>query len=84
MKIEAWITKYLLTKGIYKVSAEKCRPEMIKELDSKWGNYFHGKEWHATEADAKAHAAVIIAAKRKSIARQIASIDKMEKLILGK
>lgn len=76
MKI--WVTKYLFTKGILEVEGE-VDPKYPNMLITTSYGYFHGAEWHESKALAVARARTMVAAKRKSVAKTIALLDKLEK-----
>lgn len=85
--MKVWITKYALSSGIIEADAEISSnfPSMIN--CAKTGFFadipfpvFHGdgKDWHRTEADAKARANAMVQAKIKSVKK---SLEKLEKLV---
>lgn len=79
--VKIWITKYSLSSG--KID------ETIAEIDSlslgmatireKFQSHLHGKEWHRSRESAVSQVLLNIAAKRRSIAKQIAKLDVLEK-----
>lgn len=76
--MKVYVTKYLFTEGIIEVEGESrdSADGMI------WAGYFQGNEWHPTREDAIKHALTMIATKRKSIAKQLAAIEELEKSLL--
>lgn len=85
MKIDAWITKYLFTAGIQKISGEYDEEYkgMLVENKGKYTRYFHGNDWHRTEAAAMAHAIKMVTKKRKTIEKQAAALDALERSLKG-
>jgi hypothetical protein len=79
--ITAYVTLHLFTAGITKVTGEvnPAYPKMLTVHETHpFTQYFHGKDWHRTKEEAVAHAFKMIAAKRKSIQKQLAKIDKLD------
>ena len=73
----AFITKYALTTGIYKVEGE-VKDDMFKQLRNGSGafdQYFFGKDWHLTEEGAIARAEEMRIRKLKSLDAQIKKIS---------
>jgi hypothetical protein len=78
-KITAWVTKYALTKGIYKA---------LGSVNVRTGNlYFYGRThgyhvykniWHRTEAEAMARAEEMRTAKIASLKKQIAKLEQLK------
>lgn len=81
---EVWVTKYALTTGIAHGMAQvesgiSDRMISVKSPESFGGHMlFHKPYWHRTELNAKAHVRKMIAAKRKSIQKQLAKLDALE------
>lgn len=79
--MKAWITKYALTKGILEVDDAElystCDDAICVPSISPLAG-FHGDDWHYTLGSAEAKALKMIAAKRKSIAKTLAKLDKLE------
>lgn len=77
---EVWLTKYALTNGVERLeNVEDVGDGMIADRKSGgWTNHYHGREWHRSHADAVADVLSRIAAKRKSIAKTLAKLDKLE------
>lgn len=78
-----WITKYLFTRGIQQEMAFVFDdlPGMITvRLDGGLNGeqYFHGKDWHRSLAEAKAQAFKMITKKRATIAKQIRQLNKLD------
>lgn len=78
MKI--YVTKYAISSGIRETEAESTNHKgMVKELGCRWDTYYHAPEYATTLEAAKAKVIEMITAKRKSIAKQLAKLDKLEK-----
>lgn len=82
--ITAYITKYALTQGIWKCTAETVRDVEGMIVVRRSGNYpayFHGegKEWHRTEEEAFQRVDEMRRKKIKSLEKQI---EKLEDLIV--
>ena len=84
-KIDAWITKYLFTRGIIKARGRVSDGMLVADWEGALNDecYFHGKDWHRTETDAKTHALKMVAAKRKTIVKQVAALDELERSLKG-
>lgn len=68
-----WITKYALTQGIQKKTAEGCfdtSPTMISVRGGYAPEFYHNNDWHRTEADAINRALEMQANKLSSIEKQ--------------
>ena len=78
-RFTAWVTKYALTCGIKQMEVEDwhdARPGMV--LNTKTITTYHVPDWHRTEAEAKARAEEMRAAKIASLRKQIAKLEAME------
>ena len=80
MKI--WVTQYALTEGVrVREGTVSCDGKMATV---KWPGglngvlYLHGKDFQLSEEAAKKRFADMIAAKRKSLAKQIKKLDALE------
>jgi hypothetical protein len=89
--ITAWVTKWALTQGIFKVRATVCTntvPDgsMISwNFTSSlpgWSEYAHreGKDWHRTVQGAVARAEVMRKGKIATLRKKIAELEKQGKL----
>lgn len=80
-----WITKYALTKGIYSCRATNAQHAserdigMIRDVDAAYMTFYFRPHWHETKDAAVARVKVMVAAKRKAIAKQLAKLDALEK-----
>jgi hypothetical protein len=75
--MRVYVTKYWQAKGILQYDgAEVCatNSEMI-QLQGTYGQYFHSGEWYSSYDDAVTRTKELIAAKRKSIAKEIHKLD---------
>lgn len=73
----AFITRYALTTGIYKVEGE-VKDDIFMQLRNGRGafdQYFFGKDWHLTEEEAIARAEEMRIRKLKSLDAQIKKIS---------
>lgn len=72
--MKAWITKYALTSGVEIVEVEPTSfPTMVSQVTPR-GEYspcYHKPDWHETEEEAKDQVKKMIAAKRRSIQKQL-------------
>jgi len=73
-----WISQYVLTKGIFSVQAKRTSFDSMISVDN-FKEVYHKPHWHETEEEAINQALKNIEAKRKSIAKQLAKLDKLEK-----
>ena len=78
-QFEAWITKYVLTQGMDRCVVETCGDDMVSVVGAKYRTLYHKPDWHRTEAEANERVRKMIAAKRKSIAKQVARLDELER-----
>lgn len=81
--MKVWITKYALSSGV--VEAELVSQDAHDGYVAvKWTRgmngraTFHRGEWHRTESDARTRIVEMIAAKRKSLAKQATKLEKLE------
>jgi hypothetical protein len=80
--MRAWITKYALTSGVFTVEAELCSDttaRMIKFRRSSehYVEYAHGMDWHTSRSDAMDRVDDMIAAKIKSLQKQLKKLESM-------
>lgn len=81
----AWITKYALSQGVFVERVEQCETDdMVRKVGAAFQTFYHRPDWHRTEAEAVARVRVMVAAKRKALAKQAARLDALEKDPLGK
>jgi hypothetical protein len=85
-QVTIYVVKYLFTVGIYSrtgiISTGRKMVEVIDKGEHRsWHNYYHGNEWFLTMAEAVAHAKVMVAKKRKTIATQLAKLDELERTL---
>lgn len=82
---DAWITKYALSQGVFVERVEQCKTDgMVHKVGAAFQTFYHGKDWHRTEAGAAARVRVMVAAKRKALAKQAARLDALDKDPLSK
>jgi hypothetical protein len=82
--MKVWITKYALTEGISEHEAELVPDSdnrMIRLLNVQYVTYYRGNEWQDSLESANARVLEMITAKRKSLAKAIAKLDKIEQRI---
>lgn len=67
-----WVTKYALTKGIYKVEAERVGDRMVRVNGSNgsFAYYLHDGQWHLTYAQARQRAFEMIEAAERSLEKR--------------
>ena len=80
--MKVFITKYALTKGILEAEAEGMPKPMAPNMVAVPGTHgyiacFHKDEWFLTLAEAEARREELIAAKRKSLEKQLTALDKI-------
>ncbi len=80
-KTRVWVTKYALTSGVFSVDAE-INDDMATYSRSggTWSmEHAHGegRDWHRTEASAKARVETIRQRKIDSLKKQIAKLEAM-------
>lgn len=80
--IEAYVTKYALTTGVYKVTGHVTDTGATRNgkaflPDDCSGLLFHG-QWHVTDAAAIEHVKAMVKAKRKALAKQIEALAVIE------
>ena len=80
--MKAFVTKYALTKGILEVEGEfKDEFDMlIVGRSSGWTQCFHkeGRDWHRTFEAAKERAEMMRVAKRESLRKSMARLNKLD------
>lgn len=79
--MEVWISKYALTRGVFRVIGEQNARSMITvRQDNGYPMYYHGEDtdWHRTEADAKAKADRMRITKIASLKKQLDKLEKMK------
>lgn len=80
--VTAWVTKYALTQGIFKVEGN-IDPRVSETMLTVPGNskaftqHFHGNEWHRTLELAIARAEEMRRAKIKSLEKQLTKVKKI-------
>ena len=79
----AYITKYALTTGIFKIEASEGKSAsqgLIEEVGKQWGPFYRGegKDWHRTKEGAVARAHHMRNAKVKALGKQIDKIFGLE------
>lgn len=80
--IDAWITKYLFTRGIIKMRGSvEAGGSMFRTTSNGYPVFFHGDDWHRTSEAANEHARGAIQRRRVSLKKQLAALDKLEKEI---
>lgn len=83
-KIVVWVTKYALSKGVFTRKVVVCgeiSERMVKVVKQGPSEFYHGKEWHRTEAEALAQVEKMVAAKRASLAKGLNKLDKVSALL---
>ncbi len=78
--ITAWVTKYALTSGIQKVTAEYGSGDNMISVKSAhgWGvEFFHGLDWHHDEASALDRSETMRMKKISSLRKQLAKLEAM-------
>lgn len=79
-QIEVYVTKYALTSGVFRCNGEACEGttgHMIRIRCRGFAEYFHGADWHTTEAAAKARVLDMIDAKKTSLHKQLAKLEQL-------
>lgn len=76
--MRVWISKYALTKGIFEVDAEIYEERMATWKVNGRSNHAHGCDWHRTREAAVARALEMVSAKRKSLAKSLAKLEKLQ------
>ncbi len=78
----AWVTKYALTTGVFKITAELASTshDMVQQIEpeTRYATYYHGNDWHRTHDEAIVRAEQMRTAKLKSIDKQRARIVAMK------
>ena len=76
-----WITKYALTQGILEVDATPPNPDRTsmvvvpKGVLGSFAAYFHGGDWHTTQAAAIERVKKMIAQRKAALERQLKALD---------
>ncbi len=80
---KVWITDCLLAHGIRAMENAELihHQDIIMVRRGTEMHYYRKPDWHESEAEAKAVARMKIEKKRKSIAKQIAKLDALEKTL---
>ena len=78
--IEAYVTKYALTTGVYKVRGNVYPRDIGKPRQAFLAGavWIAPADWHVTEADAIERVKGMVAAKRKALAKQIEALAVIE------
>lgn len=75
---QIWVTRYALTKGIQQVTAEISNEgSMASYKVNGWTHYVHGKDFHRTLADAKAHANEMVTKKIVSVEKTLVKLKNL-------
>lgn len=81
---EAWITKYALTKGIFKVQAELSNTSsttmiIVRDEENNYMHFYHheGKDWHRSRQAAEEKANKMRLEKIQSLKQQIEKLETM-------
>lgn len=75
--LRVWITKYALTTGIFVVDAHSSteRPGMVHYISNAgYRSFAHGRDWHLSEAGAKARAEEMRLNRIASLEAQLAKL----------
>lgn len=75
-KMRVYVTKYALTKGVIVRDVETTHIDSLVTERSTCMCY-HRPDWHETRAEAEAQVAKMIDARRKSLAKQLAALEKL-------
>jgi hypothetical protein len=76
---KVWITKYALTDGIMTADVVVSSEHVGVSVYLLRGRCYIGKSnWHRSEAAARIHVDKMIEAKRKSLMKQLANLDKLD------
>lgn len=80
MRVRVWITKYVLTKGIFEVDGEVVEDLYIKVKDeSGWGTILYGpKDWHRTKEGAEKRALELIQSRKKALTKELKKLEALE------
>lgn len=78
--IKVWIVKYALTAGIKEIEVERCDdfPDMVREVNSRFCSFYHGKEWCLTYEEALKRAEEMRIKKIESLKKQIKKYEGMK------
>jgi hypothetical protein len=75
-----WITKYALTTGVYEREVIEIDRDMAVVVERRGMNgkaFFHGADWHRTQAGAVAQAETMRINKIASLRKQLARLEKL-------
>lgn len=75
--MKVFITKYALTQGIIETDDAEICSIAEKMISSPKYGFFHGKDWHDTQAEAIAFAEEMRTKKIASLKKQIAKLEKI-------
>lgn len=73
-----WITRYALKRGIIEKEITDANYRASHQHVSVGPFYCFKRDWYATLEAAKVRVLQMVAAKRKSLAKQLAALDKLE------
>ena len=79
--IEAYITKYALTTGIFKVTGEvsRCTPRIITvQREGTFDMYYHDEDWHRTLDGAIKRAEEMREKKMVSLKKNIKKLESLD------
>ncbi len=76
--MEAFVTKYALTKGIKKIECRPVDPRVIAETIRGYTVYYYGNEWHKSLQAACARVREMIASKEASLNKQLVKLKKLK------
>lgn len=79
--IDVWVTRFAFTSGVFRAKARLCADTRAIEVLPPRGGRYHGNDWHRSSADAYRHLTNMIKNNRRSLNRQLASVDKLEEEI---
>lgn len=75
--MKVWVTKYVLTRGVFTTEAHFPVPEHLSMVKTTGGAIYHKPFWHESESKARAHVMDICARKMTSLRKQQALVDKL-------
>lgn len=76
--ITVFITKYALSKGIITAEASIVKPSMIEIKEGNFPSFYHGKEWHITEKEAKKEAEKMRIRRYTSLKNQLKKLENLK------
>lgn len=78
--MEVWITKYALTKGIFKVNVRQLKNDTVEVYDSFLPTYYHGngQEWCLTKEFAIKRAEEMRRKKLDFLKKQIQKLENLD------